>query len=235
MIAPRVAAASAALCILLGGAAQAQQSVDLALVLAVDSSGSVDANEFRLQMDGLAGAFRHPVVVQAIERGEHGAIAVTLFEWSSQGQQHVGLPWTVVSDAESADVVAAIIDNSPRSIIGGSTSISDALRFAAALFPQCGCIAERMVVDVSGDGSNNNGPPPDMIRDQLVERGIVINGLTILTEEPRLREYFEASVIGGTGAFVMVAEDYRSFGNAVLAKLLTEIASIPAPQLAEVR
>lgn len=215
---------------------QARQPVDLLLVLAVDSSGSVEAGEFRLQMAGIAQAFRHPVVLQAIQRGEYGVIAVALFEWSSQGQQHMTVPWTAISDAEATEVLADTIENAPRFVIGGSTAVGDALLHCMTLLGSAPFRSNRHVCDISGDGSNNNGPAPDRIRDRFEARGWTVNGLVILTDEPNLREYYQTSVIGGPGAFVMVAEDYSSFANAILSKLLTEIAGVPAfpAQLAEV-
>ena len=221
----RLSSIGLALAAMIGHANAQLIPVDMTLVLAVDSSGSVNADEFKLQMAGIAAAFRHPTVLQAIQRGPRGAIAVTLFEWSSVGQQHVSLPWTMVRDVESADLVAEAIESAPRFVVGGSTSISDALRYAGGLLAKSGFDTERRVIDVSGDGSNNNGPSPDGQRDELVAQGIVVNGLAILNDESNLREYFERSVIGGVGSFVMVADDYTSFANSILAKLITEIAS----------
>ena len=203
--------------------------VDLQLILAVDSSGSINAEEFRLQMEGLTAAFRSPAIMDAIRRGPRGAIAVTLVEWSSVDQQHQSIAWTLLCDEESMVTFAEQLANAPRFIPGGSTSLSDALKFADRLFVRSGFVSERRVIDVSGDGSNNSGIPPDSVRDRLVETGIVINGLAILNDEPNLKDYYAASVVGGPGSFVLVAESYETFSNAILSKLIQEIASLPSP------
>ena len=216
-------------CLVLPTAGRAQQgvSVDVQLVLAVDSSGSIDAGEFRLQMEGLAAAFRNPMILEAIRRGPIGAIAVTLVEWSSVDQQHQSVAWSMISDEESMALFADQLAVAPRFIPGGSTSVSDALAYAGRMFDKSGFISDRRVIDVSGDGANNSGMPPDPVRDRLVEAGVVINGLAILNDEPNLKDYYAASVIGGPGAFVLVAENYETFSNAILSKLIQEIASLP--------
>src|SRR5205823_13909589 len=124
--------------------------VDLQLILAVDSSGSINADEFRLQMEGLTAAFRSPAIIDAIRRGPVGAIAVTLVEWSSVDQQHQSIAWTLLCDGESMVTFAEQLANAPRFIPGGSTSLSDALTFAGRLFAKSGFTSERRVIDVSG-------------------------------------------------------------------------------------
>jgi hypothetical protein len=202
-------------------------AVDLQLVLAVDSSGSINADEFRLQMEGLTAAFRNPAILEAIRRGALGAIAVTLIEWASVDQQHQSVAWTMISDEETMAMFADQLAVTPRFIPGGSTSVSDALNYSGRMFARSGFVSERRVIDVSGDGSNNSGIPPDTVRDRLVEAGVVINGLAILNDEPNLKDYYAASVIGGPGAFVLVAENYETFSNAILSKLIQEIAALP--------
>jgi len=214
------------------GRAQQPVPVDLQLVLAVDSSGSINADEFRLQMEGLTTAFRNPLILDAIRRGPIGAIAVTLIEWSSVEQQHQSIAWTLISDEESIAMFADQLAVAPRFIPGGSTSVSDALNYSGRIFGASGFISQRRIIDVSGDGSNNSGIPPDSVRDHLVDAGIVINGLAILNDEPNLKEYYAASVIGGPGAFVLVAENYESFSVAILSKLITEIASLSGTAIA---
>ena len=214
------------------GRAQQAIPVDLQLILAVDSSGSINADEFRLQMDGLTAAFRNPVILEAIQRGKVGAIAVTLVEWSSVDQQHQSVGWTMISDEESMALFADQLAVTPRFIPGGSTSVSDALNYSGRLFGHSGFVSQRRVIDVSGDGSNNSGLPPEPIRDRLVDSGIVINGLAILNDEPNLKDYYAASVIGGPGAFVLVADSYESFSSAILSKLITEIALLSGSTLA---
>jgi len=225
----RVLAVVLVSCLVAPGPGRAQEAtqVDLQLVLAVDSSGSINADEFRLQMEGLTAAFRNPAVLDAIRRGPIGAIAVTLIEWSSVDQQHQSIAWTMISDEETMALFADQLAMTPRVIPGGSTSVSDALNYCGRTFAKSGFASERRVIDVSGDGSNNSGIPPDSVRDRLVEAGVVINGLAILNDEPNLKEYYAASVIGGPGAFVLVAENYESFSNAILNKLIQEIAALP--------
>jgi hypothetical protein len=204
-------------------------AVDLQLILAVDSSGSINAEEFRLQMEGFTAAFRSPAIMEAVRRGPLGSIAVTVVEWSSVDQQHQSVAWTLLCDEESMATFADQLAVVPRFIPGGSTSLSDALVYSDKLFARSGFTSARRVIDVSGDGSNNSGIPPDSVRDRLVESGIVINGLAILNDEPNLKDYYNASVIGGPGAFVLVAESYETFSNAILSKLIQEIASLPYP------
>jgi hypothetical protein len=209
------------------GRAEDAIPVDLQLVLAVDSSGSINADEFRLQMEGLTAAFRNPAILDAIRGGAVGAIAVTLIEWASVDQQHQSIAWTMISDQESMDMFAEQLSIAPRFIPGGSTSVSDALNYSGRMFATSGFVSDRRVIDVSGDGSNNSGIPPDSVRDRLVEAGVVINGLAILNDEPNLKEYYAASVIGGPGSFVLVAESYETFSQAILSKLVQEIAALP--------
>lgn len=219
---------SAVLCTA-SASAQQPTPVDLQLILAVDSSGSIDAGEFRLQMDGLAAAFRNPAILDAIRGGQHGAIAVTLVEWSSVNQQHETVSWTAISDEESMLTFAEQIQGAPRFIPGGSTSVSDALRYSGTMFGRSGFVSDRRIIDVSGDGANNSGAAPEPIRDGLVAAGVTINGLAILNDEPNLKEYYAASVVGGAGAFVHVAASYQNFSDAILSKLIQEIAGLRLP------
>jgi hypothetical protein len=208
--------------------ALAAAPVDLALVLAVDTSGSIDAEEYDLQRSGYAAAFRDPRVIAAIRGGPAGAIAVTAFQWSSPRVQVQTIDWTVIRDDETASAFAAAIEATPRQISGGGTSISAAIDYAVLLLDRSGVEARRRVIDVSGDGSNNMGRLVTYARDEAIGRGIVINGLAILSEDPLLDVYYQRSVIGGSGSFVMAALDYDSFASAILAKLIREIAALDA-------
>jgi hypothetical protein len=199
-------------------------SVDLALVLAIDVSRSVNMERFMLQRDGYAGAFRDAAVIDAIRGGEHHAIAVTIVEWSGADQQRQVIPWSVITDRASSEHFAAAVSEADR-VFDGSTSISGGLGFSAPLFATSGFAATRRIIDVSGDGSNNSGRPVTAVRDAVVAQGITINGLPILTLESTLDTYYQDNVIGGPGAFVEVAENYDSFPKAVLAKLIKEIAT----------
>jgi hypothetical protein len=196
--------------------------VDLALVLAVDCSFSVDAREFRLQMEGLGRAFLREEVKKAIAQGKRQRIAVAVVQWSDENNQKVVLPWTIISGSADADELGMILSSLPRQLAEGGTSISTALMFSALQFENAPS-AERRVIDVSSDGRNNIGQPVKPMRDNLVARGITINGLTILNEWPTLDTYFENNVVGGPGNFVMPANDYSAYGDAILTKLLREI------------
>lgn len=196
--------------------------VDTALVLAVDISSSVNEERYRLQMLGYAEAFRDPAVVASIGQGPNGAIAVTLVQWSDYGEYRQTIGWTVVHDAGTAHRFASAIAETGRPP-GGSTSISGAIDASAQLLRESGYRAP-WVIDISADGLNNNGRPVADARDAAVAAGITINGLPILSEHPHLDTYFRDQVIGGPGAFAMVAESFQSFSRAIRQKLIVEIA-----------
>lgn len=196
--------------------------VDLALVLAIDCSFSVDSREFALQMEGLGRAFMTPEVKRAIAAGTRQRIAVAAVQWSDERNQKVVLPWTIVSGSADADELGHVLTKIPRELTEGGTSISTVLTYSAALLVTAPS-AERQVIDVSTDGRNNSGPPVPPVRDRVVAQGITINGLTILNEWPTLDTYFEANVAGGTGHFVIPANDYDTYGEAILRKLVREI------------
>jgi hypothetical protein len=208
-------------------AARAEEAVDLALVLAIDVSRSIDDEEFELQRAGYAAAFRDPRILEAIHSGPAGAIAVTCFQWSGIRQQEQIVPWSRIDDAASAERLAHVLATSQRQVFAGSTSLSGAVDFATELLAKAPP-ARRRVIDVSGDGSNNNGRFPTYARDDAVAAGITINGLAILNEEPGLDLYYEQRLIGGLGAFVIPARDFEDFGRAILAKLIREIATAAA-------
>ena len=224
---PTVAAAVLALAILLAApAGQAQTPVDLALVLALDSSASVDESEFALQRDGLAQAFRDPEVIKAIESGPFKRIAVTVVEWAGHAEQTVDIPWTLVDGGDGALVLADRIDGLERRILTGATSIAGALTFANSLLMSTPYDSARLVIDLSGDGRNNQGPPVETVRHDVVAQGVTINGLAIVNEHPTLNYYFEDRVIGGTAAFVEVANDYADYPRAIRRKLIREIRTM---------
>jgi hypothetical protein len=206
------------------GRAVADSNVDLLLALAVDASGSVNQARFDLQRDGYAAAFRHPRLVRAISSGAQQAIAVAMFQWTGPALQALTVPWTVVRDAASAAALASAIEAAPRRLFSGGTSISGALDFGAALIAASPLKPLRRIIDVSGDGSNNNGRSVTAARDTTVAAGIRINGLPILSLEPTLDIYFRENVIGGPGAFVVAAASYETFAEAILLKLVLEIA-----------
>ena len=208
------------------GEALAGTAVELELVLAVDASGSVDNDEFALQVRGLAAAFRDPRVVAAIESQGAGGIAVAVMQWSSPGNQIVAVDWTPIADAASAAAFAERIEGAGR-LLYGETAIAHALRFATGLFASGAFEGRRKVIDLSGDGPNNYGGMTTRIRDLAVAAGMTINGLAILNEYAELDRYYEAEVIGGRGAFVMTAADYADFATAIRNKLVREISGPP--------
>jgi Protein of unknown function (DUF1194) len=206
--------------------AEAADRVDLALVMAVDVSESVDGDEYTLQHEGIARAFDDPQLLQAIASGKHGAIAVAVMEWSDRDKQAVTVDWTLVRDGPSAAAFAAAVRASRRSS-DGLTAIGDALLAAQALLGRAPVAADRRLVDLSGDGIANIGLPVQAARDELVAAGITINGLAILASEPWLESYYKDYVIGGPGAFLLQAEDFSSFANAMQNKLLSEVVGLP--------
>jgi hypothetical protein len=215
-----------------GVRAQANEEVDLELVLAVDVSRSVDDQEFDLQRRGYAQAFTHPTVIKAIQSNGLRKIAVAFVEWSGAEFQKTVIPWTPVSDEESGALLAERILREPRSFWGW-TSISGAIDYSVRLFGQT-YTGRRKVIDVSGDGINNSGRPAYAARDEAVARGIVINGLVIMNDNPNpgprgfvqppLDEFYREQVIGGPGAFVIAVDEFESFAYAIVNKLIKEIA-----------
>jgi hypothetical protein len=212
-------------------AAQDAQAVDLELVLAVDSSGSIDADELRLQRGGWADAITHPRVLGAIGSGRHGAIAVMFLEWAAVGCETVAVDWMRISDAASAQRFANAVRDAPKLDCWGGNAIGDAVSFAARALHVNDIRGDRLVIDVSGDGPNTLGRPVELAREQAVASGITINGLAILTGRAfggpggmPLDEYYRLAVIGGPGAFVLAVDKDTTFRQAVLAKLVREIA-----------
>jgi hypothetical protein len=204
----------------------ATHPVDLALVMAVDVSESVDADEYILQHEGIARAFENPLLVAAIGAGRNGAIDVAVLEWSDRDKQVVTVGWSRVDDAASAAEFARKVRASRRSS-NGLTAIGDALLAAHRLLDAAPDPADRRMVDLSGDGIANIGPPVRDVRDELVAAGITINGLAILASEPWLESYYDEYVIGGPGAFLLRAEEFASFATAMQNKLLSEISGLP--------
>ena len=207
--------------------ARAQTQVDLALVLAVDASGSVDRERFELQKRGYVAAFRNARVQQAITSGRSRAIAATMVQWTGPTMQAQVVPWTMLRDAATAGAFAAAIDDAERQLFFGGTSISGVIDYAVTLFPQSMFKASREVIDISGDGSNNRGRAAHLARNDALAAGVGINGLPILTLEPELDRYYTDNVIGGPGAFVIAIRNYDAFADAIVKKLIAEIANAP--------
>jgi hypothetical protein len=173
-------------------------------------------------MEGLGRAFMSDDVTSAIAQGKHKRISVAVVQWSDDLNQMTVLPWTVIASGPDAAALGARLVAMPRQLAQGGTSISAALSFSQGLFGSAPPAA-RQVIDVSADGRNNSGAPVPVVRDALVAQGITINGLTILNEWPTLDTYFEANVAGGQDSFVIPAQDYEDYGEAMLRKLLREI------------
>ena len=219
--------------------ARADTNVDLELVLAVDVSWSMDPEEQRLQRDGYIGAFRDPQIIKAIQSGPQGRIAVTYVEWAGPEIHFVVVPWMLVDGAKAAQELASRL--AERQISRHRmTSISSALQFSARQFDASPYRGLRRVIDVSGDGPNNSGPSPvTMVRDELVKRGIIINGLPIILKVGQnngfgwgqdisdLDAYYAQCVIGGPGSFSIPIRKSEEFATATRQKLLQEISALP--------
>lgn len=236
----RISAVLAACCIGLfaaRGASAADLPVDLELVLAIDISGSIDTDEAKLQRQGYVDALRDPEIHKAIKAGVLGRIAVTYFEWSSFDHKAIVAGWTLLDGPKSAMELASYLAEVPVRT-GMRTSITGAILFAMPMFEGNGFEGTRKVIDISGDGPNNDGGDVMEARDEAIAKGITINGLPIINDRPNrfgfpvlqdLDKYYEACVIGGPGAFAVVARDFDSFAAAVRRKMLLEIAGILPP------
>jgi hypothetical protein len=204
--------------------AVAAEPVDVQLVLAIDTSGSVNQRRFELQQQGYVAAFRDRRVLQAIEAGIARSIAVTMFQWTGPRLHVVVVPWMRIDDQASAEAAAAAMAAVPRQLFGGGTSISGAIDFSMTLFPDSPYAGARRIIDISGDGHNNAGRPVQNARDDAVAAGVTINGLPILTIEPDLDQHYQNAVVGGEGAFMVVVKTDTDFADAILKKLIAEIA-----------
>jgi len=214
-----------------GGKAANSVEVDVELVMAVDISYSMDMDELALQREGYAQAVASQEFLTALKQGTNGKVAVTLVEWAGVADQRVVVPWRLIDGAAAAQAVSAEMARAPvrRAF---RTSISGALMYSAALFENNGYRGIRRVIDVSGDGTNNQGPIVTQVRDDVIAKGIVINGLPIMLKEPApnsidikdLDIYYEDCVIGGPGAFVVPIRERDKFKDAIRTKLVLDIA-----------
>jgi hypothetical protein len=211
------------------------EEVDVLLVLAADASGSVSDDREHIQRVGYAKALRSPEFHAAVATGRLGRIGAMYFEWSNHNRQiealRGGWPgftpiWTVIKDAASAEKLAAAIPHTPR-MTPGYTSISGAIDYAARTIAASGFTARRRVIDISSDGRNNDGRGVNAARNEAVAAGITINGLVMLDSDPGLEAYFRAEVIGGPLSFVVPVRAEADFAQAVLRKLITEVAGSP--------
>lgn len=218
--------------------ARAAEPVDLLLVLASDVSRSVDQPKFQLQRDGYAAALNDRRVIEAIQSGAHRRIALCFVEWSGAGAQKVVVDWTLIDGADAARKFSDVLVEAPRSF-ADRTSISGAIDFSMEQLSRAPFESKRRTIDVSGDGTHNSGRGLLAAREDALATGVTINGLVILSERPLpwnpehtnppggLAKYYQDNVIGGPGAFVMVAENFQSFGQALISKLIAEIAEAP--------
>jgi hypothetical protein len=215
---------------LISPALAADNLVDLQLVLAIDATSSVNEQRFELQKRGYAAAFRNPQVIKAIMSGAEQSIAVTMFQWNGPFTQVQVVPWMMLKDAASAHAFADAIAHSQRELFGGTgTSISGAIEYGVTLLSQSPYKSQRRTIDISGDGFDNTGRPITPTRDEAVRAGVSINGLPIVAWEPRLDHYYYSYVIGGPGAFMIPAANCESFAEAIVKKLILEIAANPPP------
>jgi hypothetical protein len=224
----------------LAPAARSAEPADLLLVLAADVSRSVDNEKFKLQREGYAAAISNKRVLEAISGGRNRRIAVLFLEWSGFGNQKVVIDWTPIDGPKAAQEFGDRLLESPRSF-ADRTSISGGVDFAVAQFARSPFKAERHTIDVSGDGTNNAGRDITLARDEALALGITINGLVILSERPLawnpehtnppggLANYYRVNVTGGPGSFVLEAKDFSSFGEAIVKKMIAEIADATMP------
>ncbi|MDX8521883.1 DUF1194 domain-containing protein [Mesorhizobium dulcispinae] len=232
-------AAALALLLTLTARSTAIEPVDVELVLAVDVSLSMSPAELEIQRHGYAAALTHDNVLKAIADGAYGKIAVTYVEWAGTRWQRVVVPWTVIANRADAERVVAQMNASPPDS-ARRTSISSALAFGSDLFAESGFEGTKRVIDVSGDGPNNQGAPVDITRDEVVRQGITINGLPLMTrggfggafDVDNLDRYYSDCVIGGPGAFMIPVNDWTQFPEAIRRKLVLELAGPASPQWA---
>ena len=225
---------------LTGPPGRTAEPVDLLLVLAADVSRSVDQRKFQLQREGYAAAIADPKVLQAISSGRNRRIAMCFVEWSGVSNQKVVIDWSLIDGPDAAHKFGDQLLELPRSF-AERTSISGGIDFSMSLYAHSPYEAARRTIDVSGDGTNNSGRDVMLARDDALAQGVTINGLVILSDRPLpwnpehtnppggLPNYYRNNVVGGPGAFVIVAENFESFGEGIIKKLIAEIAQAPLP------
>lgn len=208
--------------------AKAEERVDLELILMADGSGSVDGEEFLLQRRGYARALRQPRVVNAIRSGALGRIALTYVEWSGPSLQVPIVPWRVIRNAADVEAFAQQLEKQPRALQGGGTAVGSAILYGVQSLNSNAFKGTRRVIDLSGDGPDKDGVAAATGRDRAVAQGITVNGLPILSaQRPTLDVFFMDNVIGGPGAFSIPARGFKDFYNAILTKLIREVAGGP--------
>ena len=208
------------------GAPAQDNRVDLELVLAIDSSNSVDEAEYALQMEGFASAFSHPSVLDAIRSYNANGIVVTLVQWAGAKSHQQVIDWTLIRTPEDAQAFSQALLNAPR-VVEGATAPGDAITYSTGLLEFNAWDGRRKVIDLSGDGRPNEGERPPYPRSRALKLGVVINGLVIMNEEKNLDRYYRWGIIGGPGAFLEIAEDFSTFEEAIRRKLRQEISGVP--------
>ena len=204
----------------------AQTNVALTVVLAMDASGSVSDDRFELQKQGYAAAFRNRQVLNSIRSLATQSVAITMMQWTGPELHVQTVDWTLANDEVTLNTLADAIEATKRQLFGGGTSISGAIDYSRILLSTSPFLGIRRVIDVSGDGANNRGRSVTLARDEAVRDGISINGLPILALEADLDRYYYDNVIGGPSAFMIPARTYETFADAILKKLITEIAGM---------
>lgn len=218
-----------ALAVAASPAAAQQTPVDIELVFVVDASGSIDEEETRLQRQGYVDALKNPKVQSSITGGLTGGIAVAYIEFAADGCVRLSVPWTRVHNVASADAFGQNILAAPPMFCPGGNAVGEALAFAANSIENNAYKGARRVIDISGDGPNTVGVSVEPVRDLIVAAGITINGLVINRPSmPNLEDYFRGAITGGPGSFVIKARDRASFAEAILKKMILEIAQQPA-------
>ena len=197
--------------------------VDVALVMAVDVSSSIDSSDFQLQMQGIAAALRQPVVLEILRGGRHQQVALALIQWSITAKQSLTSPWRVIATSSDVEATAQAIESAERDFVPGGTGMAAAIAFSVELMAQSIFLSDRKVIDVSGDGEENEGGDVESSRALALQRGIVINGLPVITGSSLLVPYYHDKVIGGAGSFIETAENIFSFEEAMKRKLIREL------------
>ncbi len=208
--------------------AQVLERADICMAIGLDVSGSMEPEEMRLQFDGLARALNHPHLLRAVQAGRHGVTAVSVYTWSANRNVQVVVPWTGISGPKDTEQIAAQLFSLPARVGDGNTSLTLAIQTGVVLLETCPWYAERQLLNIAGDGVTNVFPGPVAARDAANDRGIVINGLVIASEEFAALNHYRTEVVGPEGiGFVVLIDDFRGFSSGMLRKLLLEIAMVP--------
>ena len=210
------------------GSGLRELGVDLALVFAVDVSSSVDAGDYKLQMDGIAAALRQPLTLQYVQSGAQQKIAISVVQWSTAKRQVVTLPWQVLANGSGIETAAHRIETEPRQWSPGGTGMAAMIVFCAGLLKSFPIAARRKLIDVSGDGEDYEGGNVALARAGALAGGITINGLPILDGSTAIEAYYRDKIIGGPGSFIEPAENMMAFGAAMERKLLRELQDLSA-------